>query len=195
MARFGVEGVSERIRMAFAKPVQTDQLVEMLADFHEHHVNTHLFWIAGAPFETDSDMGEFVRLWERLAKTIQWGICRMKFTTFNIIPPAPLCRFLPGNSYEARYTRFLKDWRPKNAASRHIIVIPFRKNASRVGDVAEMLGIDEKVAAALCSKPETVDLAPTAADFRRLQGELVRWPQPPEARWRAAEVYRSRMGG
>lgn len=67
--------------------------------------------------------------------------------------------------------------------------------ASRVGDVAEMLGIDEKVAAALCENPDTFDLAPTPADFQRMQGELIRWPHPPATRWQAAEVYRSRMGG
>lgn len=195
MARFGVEGVSERIRMAFAKPVPTGPLVEMLEDFHAHKVNTHLFWIAGAPFEQDSDMTEFVSLWERLARAIRWGICRMKFTTFNVIPPAPLCRFLPGNAYEARYTHFLKVWRPRNAAAKHIIVIPFRKNASRIGDVAEMLGIDEKVAAALCANPGTFDLAPRLDDFRRLQSEIVRWPQTAEGRFRAAETYRLRMGG
>lgn len=195
MARFGVEGISERIRLAWGKPVPTDGLVEMLADLHENKVHTHLFWIAGAPFEQDSDMAELLKVWDRLMRTLRWGICRMKFTTFNTIPPAPLCRFLPGASYEDRYTWFLKDWRPKNAASRHIVVIPFRKNESRALDVAQMLDVPATVAEELCKAPETVDLAPKIGDFRRMQAEIIRWPQSSEGRFRAGDVFRSRMGG
>ena len=56
--RIGVEGVSERLRVAVGKPIGT----QVLADWVARTTNTNiikLFMIAGLPGETDTDWEEF----------------------------------------------------------------------------------------------------------------------------------------
>lgn len=192
MARFGVEGLSERVRRAFGKPIASDALVELLADFHGHGINTHLFFIVGAPYESATDWAEFRDLYRRLGLTLRKGLCRIKLTTFIPTPPAPLTRYVPGAAYERRMAD-LRHWIGANAASRHIVYVRGRGNDTRVASVAEQLGVGHDVAQRLCASDETIDLAPRVEDFSRLQHGLVSWPIESRRRWQVSETYRRRM--
>jgi hypothetical protein len=191
VARFGVEGLSERIRRAWGKPVANDDIVSLLTELHAAGVTTHLFLIVGAPYETEADWAEWRQFWERLGRALHRGLCRAKMTTYLPTPPAPLARYVPSLAYVDRVASFRR-WVSGNAASRHLHYVAPRLGPSHVADVAEQLSVSREVAARLASG-ETTDLAPTVEDARRLPWEIVRWPARPETRWRIAETYRGRM--
>lgn len=193
IARFGVEGISERIRKAFAKPIANDELLAILAELHAHKVNTHMFFIVGAPYETTDDWQELREFYARLATTIRSGICRIKLTTFVNTPPAPLARYVPGLMYEQEQARF-RDWVSGNAASRHLVYVRGRGGKTHLANVAEQLAVPVTVVTPLAASA-CVDLAPTLEEARRLTWEVVEWPLPVELRWRMGEVYRKKMAG
>ncbi len=193
IARFGVEGISERIRKAFAKPISNDHLLSVLADLHTHKINTHMFFIVGAPGESAQDWQEFREFYDRLARTIRNGICRIKFTTFVNTPPAPLARFVPDLTYE-REMESMRDWIGKNAASRHLVYVRGRGGKSHVANVAEQLAISSSEALHLVEAHGSIDLLPTIDDARRAIWEVVDWPISTEVRWKIAATYGRRMG-
>lgn len=193
IARFGVEGVSERIRKAFAKPIAHDHLLEILADLHAHKINTHMFFIVGAPGESAQDWAEFRIFYERLTRTIRAGICRIKFTTFVNTPPAPLARYVPDLTYE-REMESIRRWIAGNAASRHIVYVRGRGGDSHIANVGEQLSVSQEVARRLTATPGAYDLAPTLDDARRLPWEIVGWPIDTATRWRMGSTYARRMG-
>lgn len=193
IARFGVEGVSPRIRNAFGKPISDDDLIDALLHLHEHRINTHMFFIVGSPYETADDWIAFRALYERLTRTLANGICRVKMTTFVPTPPAPLARFVPDLTYEREVASF-RDWVSGNAASRHMVYIQGRGGRAHTANVAEQLAIPLPMAEELVSSPDgTVDLAPTLDDFRRMTAEVIAWPLPDATRWKVGNVYRAKM--
>jgi hypothetical protein len=194
IARFGVEGISERIRKAFAKPIANDKLLSILAELHANKINTHLFFIVGAPFEDASDWSEFRLFYERLSRTIRSGICRIKFTTFVNTPPAPLARYVPGTQY-AEQMDGLRAWIAGNAASRHLIYVRGRGIDSHLVNVAEQLSVSVQDVARFADNSGTVDLLPTDADAQRAIWEIVDWPISAKKRWRMADIYQRRMTG
>lgn len=194
ISRFGVEGISERIRRAFGKAITDDQILEILADLHGAGRNTHMFFIPGAPYEQERDWVEFRVFYERLTRTIRNGICRVKFTKFLPTPPAPLARFVADLSYELRLAD-TSAWISGNAASRHILYVAPRLAKTHALNVAEQLSVSLPVAQSLLTggRQGAVDLAPTVEDAARLPWEVVRWPIAPHLRWKVGEVYRDRM--
>lgn len=193
IARFGVEGVSPRIRKAFGKPITDDELIDALVHLHEHKINTHMFFIVGSPYETADDWADFRSLYERLTRTLHRGICRVKMTTFVPTPPAPLARYVPDLTYEREVTRF-RSWVSGNAASRHMVYIQGRGGRTHTANVAEQLAVPLALAETLVSSPDgTVDLAPTLEEFRRMTAEVVAWPLPDTTRWKVGNVYRAKM--
>jgi hypothetical protein len=194
IARFGVEGLSERIRRAFGKPVADDELVDLLGELHDRKVNTHMFYITSPPFETKEDWSDFRLLWTRLAQRIRWGICRLKFTAFIPAAPAPLARYIPGNLYIKRQ-RELQDWVVESCASKHLIIVPGRTSDSQWENVAEQFGMPKAWGMQFADRTHTTDMAPDLETARRLPWEIVRWPIPVEKRYKVSDVYRKRMTG
>ena len=192
MARFGVEGLSERLRLAFGKPVPSEKVLAVLQELHGAKINTHLFFIAGAPYETDRDWEEFQEFYNRAARIVQAGICRIKMTTFVPTPPAPLARFVPARDYDQHVTAF-RGWMVANCASRHMLFVSPRGTEARSRNVAEQLSLSKRDAAALCAGSNTTDLAPTLDAARRMPYELVRWPMAVEVRHKIGEVYKRKM--
>lgn len=193
IARFGVEGISERIRVAFGKPIADDELLAVLRDLHAAKINTHMFFIIGSPYETADDWRLFRAFYERAGRELRTGLCRVKLTTFVPTPPAPLARYVPDLTYEREQLRF-REWISANAASRHLIYIAGRGGRTHTANVAEQLAIPLDVAERLVADgDECADLAPTLDDFRRLTAEVVRWPLPDTTRWKVGNVYRAKM--
>lgn len=192
IARFGVEGISERIRKAFAKPISNDHLLDVIADLHANRINTHMFFIVGAPGETVEDWIEFKEFYRQLARVVQYGICRIKFTTFVNTPPAPLARFVPDSAWE-REMNSLRAWISSNSASRHVVYIAGRRRKTHVLNVAEQLSVNLAIAQKLVDSAGVYDLLPTADDARRAVWEVVGWPIPVDTRYRISEIYARRM--
>jgi hypothetical protein len=192
IARFGVEGLSERIRRAFGKTISNDELVDLLGELHRRKVNTHMFYIINAPYEQAVDWMAFRELWERLSKVMTWGICRVKFTTFIPAAPAPLARFIPGSLHSRRMEQ-LQDWVVQSCASKNMLVIPGRVSDSHWENVSEQFGMPKQWGLRFFGRQETTDLAPDLDMARRLPWEIIEWPIPVEKRYKASEVYRRRM--
>jgi len=190
IARFGVEGLSERIRRAFGKPIATDALVAIIDELHRSGVNTHMFMIVGAPYETEADWAEFRDLYSRLSRVIATGICRVKFTTFLPTPPAPLGRFMGSNASNEQLNAFAQ-WSSRNCASRHMFWLKGRGEAQHAKDAAEVLGISTNLALQLCR--DNAVLCQSLEEYRRMPHEMIRWPISAEIRYKVGEVYRGRM--
>lgn len=195
IARFGVEGISERIRKAFAKPIDNDKLLAILSELHDHKINTHLFFIVGAPYETAEDWAEFRFFYERLSRTIRSGICRIKFTTFVNTPPAPLARYVPNKNY-VKQMNDLRSWIGGNAASRHLVYVRGRGIDTHLVNVAEQLAMPvQDVARLIDDDTQTLDLLPHETDAQRAIWEVVDWPISVIKRWRMSGTYQRRMTG
>lgn len=193
IARFGVEGISERIRKAFAKPITNDHLLDVLRELHENKINTHMFFIVNVPGESADDWEAYKDFYARLATTIRNGICRIKFTTFVNTPPAPLARFVPTVDNEYQLSVF-REWIAKNAASRHLVYVRGRGGKSHVVNIAEQLSITKDQATRLYQAGGVVDLAPSVDYAYRMPWEIVRWPLSTETRYKISSVYYERMG-
>lgn len=192
IARFGVEGLSERIRRAFAKPIYPDKLLEILNDLHGHGINSHMFFISGAPYESQDDWDEFRSLYESASRVIQRGICRVKMTTFMPTPPAPLARYLPSPGF-AELQSSAHRWIVGNAASRHMVFVKGRGIKAMVESVQEQYTISRDTAISLLYDNNQVDALPSINDALRAPWEIIDWPIRAEKRWKMAELYKSRM--
>jgi radical SAM superfamily enzyme YgiQ (UPF0313 family) len=191
--RIGVEGLSPRIRLAFGKPIAREELLVMLERLHAQKQMTHLFYIVGAPYETEDDWREYQAFYAELALRIRWGVCRIKYTSFVPDPPTPLARFLPATHYVERM-QALKKWVTENAATRHSMSVWARQLTSRIEDYATSYGVSKGVIAGLLRHDETIDLAPTLEDAARMPWEIIDWPLSIEKRWRLGESYKKTMG-
>ena len=192
IVRFGVEGLSHRIRFAWNKPIPDPTLLDVLDDLQKNKINSHMFLIAGAPYETAKDWDHWLRFIGHLSRTLTWGICRIKFTSFQPSPPAPLMRFTSGSEWEHAWNGFMQKYLD-NHVSPHILVIKPRLSASRTVDVTDQLQIDPETARKLVTAKGTTDLAPTEDDFARMASNIIGWPIDARRRWRVAETYRDRM--
>lgn len=193
IARFGVEGVSERLRQGYGKPVTNEELINILGRLSDAHIHTHMFYIVGAPYEDDSDYENFKLLYRELCRRVDWGIIRLKFTAFNAQPPTPLAYFLTDPLYYERMDHF-HHWVAFNWASRHFVIIPPRKQATRLEDLADSFNLPVEALAGLFIPGQTIDLAPTLDDAHRMTWEVIGWPLDVERRWRLSRSYMKYMG-
>lgn len=192
VARFGVEGLSERIRTAFGKPISNDRLLSILRFFHTNKRNSHMFYIINVPYEREQDWLEFREFYDNLRRVVDWGVCRLKYTAFVPAPPAPLARFVSPLNYSYKMDT-LKEWQGYNAASRHILNIWGRREKSTLVDWSDVLQVPPQTLQDFVSETETTDLAPTLEDAYRLPWEIIGWPQTVEQRWHLGEVYKQHM--
>lgn len=192
IVRFGIEGISERIRQAFGKPIRNDELLDILLEIHEHNQRTHLFFIVGAPYETDEDWAEFRDFHVRLTHAIKRQICKIKFTAFNPQAPAPLSYFIPDSRYLARFKAY-NDFESRNYASRHLFLIKPRHPASQLQDLADGFDVPKAWLRQIYGE-RTVDLAPELEYAQRMTWEVVGWPLSVEKRWGLSRLYMKRLG-
>ena len=198
MVRIGVEGVSERLRRAVGKPIMNDELFRIVLELADHKFHQQLFFISGLPFENDSDWLEMMEFNKRLAVELHSGLLRLKFTTYNPTPPAPLCRFVPPRSIFSRYQEFAK-WRFENAVSRWMYIISGIGNRNKPGDtgnyglaLAELLNLSRAQADSLMQSDNVFDLAPTFDEFKRMPHNIIGWPIDASLRYRMTEIYKRR---
>lgn len=194
ISRFGLEGLSPRIRKAFGKPVPNEEVMDILTRLHENKIMSHLFLICAAPYESAEDLEEWKEFYMKLATTLKWGMCRIKYTTFQPCPPAPLARFVSGRKQQ-ELIHSLRTWIPKNIASRHMLNIWGKQYKGFCDDLVDATGVPLSVWEDVQMDDETFDMCPTVEEARRMPWEIVKWPLSVEQRWKIGSVYRRRMGG
>lgn len=192
ISRFGVEGISERIRQAYGKPISNNELLDKLEYLHNHKVNTHLFYIVGSPYETADDWQNFAQFYERLARRIRWGVLRIKFTTFSPNAPTPLGYFIPSNDYYNRFQLFYQ-WVADNWASRHLFIVKPRNATTQFRNLMEAFGITKRQLITF-QMDKTVDLAPRVEDAALMNWEIIQWYLPAAKRWALSRSYMRYMG-
>jgi radical SAM superfamily enzyme YgiQ (UPF0313 family) len=190
--RFGIEGVSDRLRAAVGKAIDGDGLIDLM-DYlmNDCRQGTHLFYIVGLPFETKEDWEEFRDFYYRLVRRVDAMLCRIKFTAFEVAPPSPLARFVISPCYYERFAETY-DWICRNAARRHFTHIKPYKTKSLSRELAATLGIERGLALRLIEQGN-FDLAPTIEEAERMPWEIIEWPIATARRWKMAERYRKRL--
>ena len=193
LVRFGVEGLSERIRQAFGKPVSNGELLEILRAMRENRQHVKLFYIVGAPFEDDYDYSEFRAFFDILQSQVDSQTVVLKFTAFNPQFPTPLAYFIPPSSYKRRFDEMLRYVRSR-VRNNHVGFIPPRSPHRRNVALAETYNLTlSQVKELLPRADETVDLAPTLEHAQRMTCEIVAWHLSVERRWRLSRSYMKRM--
>jgi len=191
LVRFGVEGISERIRQAFGKRVSNNELLDMLAKMRAARQHVRVFFIAGAPYETAADWASFAYLMHQLHNQADWGTAWMKLTAFNPQPPTPLVYFVPGESYYQHWQKFHERISNRQALY-HLKFIPPRHPRTRLKDLSDTFGVDGRKL--LPAPGELVrDLAPDLQTAQRFTWEIIRWHLPVEKRWRLSRSYQKQM--
>lgn len=194
LARFGIEGLSERLRTAVGKPVSNDDLEMILMDVvGRHHVAVTLFYIAGLPFEDEPDAEDFRSFYYRVNRQLDEGIARLKFTAYAATPPAPLARFAPNAGFSARY-KALSTWTQRNNAGGHLMQVWPALPKSVTAELASNFDLPLPMAEEIMSQSSNFDFAPTPEDAERQIAECIEWPIGPAKRWKMTEIYRRKMG-
>lgn len=107
--RFGVEGVSERLRRLGGKPIETAGLCDLTARLLNDGVGVRWFMIAGLPGETDADWDDLRGAVMRIKAATFSGAVQLSFTAFCPDPAAPLCLAPLTDDYWPRWLAF-KSW-------------------------------------------------------------------------------------
>lgn len=103
--RLGVEGVSERLRVAVNKPVSNKDLADLTLRAWKNGVGVRWFFIAGLPGETDSDWIELRGLVDMIRHASK-GVVMANFHAFIPQPATPLCALPVKDQYWEMFEEF-----------------------------------------------------------------------------------------
>jgi radical SAM superfamily enzyme YgiQ (UPF0313 family) len=178
--RVGVEGVSERLRIAVGKPVSNADLVATTFDLLANGVGVRWFFIAGLPGETGADYDELRALITRL-HALSKGVVMMNFHAFIPQPATPLGVLPLRDEYWEHFDEFRRWFFHGPGFTRHVQIVAPAKYAGRLARARE-------------------SMAATEAELRRGWFEhdnpnwRVQYLASPEKLRRTARIYASRVG-
>jgi len=107
--RIGVEGVSERLRIAVFKPISHDDLLRCTVWLNQSGKSVRWFLIAGLPSETDADWDELRCILAEWKKLCAKGVLALSFTAWQPEPATPMGICPVDDSYWDRWCRF-REW-------------------------------------------------------------------------------------
>ncbi len=107
--RMGVEGISDRLRSAIGKPIQTDLLASLTARMMDAGKQVTWYFVVGLPGENDDDWNELRSLSESLRR-VGSGSTICIFHAYEPLPSTPLCIFPLNDEYWDHWQDFYK-WR------------------------------------------------------------------------------------
>ncbi len=139
--RIGVEGVSERLRTAVGKPVDTDELLSVTFDLLGAGVGVRWFFVAGLPGETWSDYEELryaVKALGRMPK----GCAMFNFHAFIPQPAAPLCVFPLRDEYWEPFDEFRRWFFHGAGATKHAHIGAPARYEGRLRRAEESMGAE-----------------------------------------------------
>ncbi len=89
--RWGIEGLSERLRRAVLKPITNKQIINSIYEMQERgQCQLKFFIIPDLPLARESDFEEFVSLLDEIAKVRKNLVLRIKFSSFEPDTRTPL---------------------------------------------------------------------------------------------------------
>lgn len=107
--RIGVEGVSERLRVAVGKPVDNDGLLNLTAYCCEKKINVRWFFVVGLPGETEKDYEEFKELIKGVQKIKRGPVIVASLHSFYPQPATPLGVLPLEETYYERVSE-IREW-------------------------------------------------------------------------------------
>lgn len=178
--RIGVEGVSERLRVAVAKPVSNADLLNVTFGLLANGVGVRWFFIPGLPGETDADYDDLRFLVGELHK-LPKGVVMMNFHAFIPQPATPLSVLPLVDDYWERFDEFRRWFFHGPGFTRHVQIIAPAQYSGRL-------------------KRATESMAATEAELRRGWWEhdnanwRVQYLTGPERLRKTAGIYARRVG-
>lgn len=140
--RIGVEGASERLRIAVGKPVQNDELLGTTFDLMANGVGVRWFFIPGLPGETDADY-EDIRYLVRELHHLPKGCVMMNFHSFIPQPATPLGVLPLVDDYWERFDEFRRWFFHGPGFTRRVQIIAPNKYPSRLRRAMESMAATE----------------------------------------------------
>lgn len=140
--RIGVEGVSERLRVAVGKPVPNDDLLRVTFDLLGAGVGVRWFFVPGLPGEKPVDYDELRYLVSGL-KRLPKGCVMMNFHAFIPQPAAPLCVFPLRDGYWEPFDEFRRWFFHGPGFTRHVQIIAPCKYPGRMRRAMESMAATE----------------------------------------------------
>lgn len=142
-ARIGVEGTSERLRLAVKKPISHDDLIELCVRLTAQHVQVKCFMIAGLPGETQADWDEFeevnAAIKRHAHRCVYWS-----FTAFTPEPCTPLGCLPISDEYDGLYERYRsRSLEPGRFSKRNGVLCRPAKPPGRMKDAVLKAGATE----------------------------------------------------
>ncbi len=140
--RIGVEGASERLRVAVGKPVPNDELLKMTFDLLGSGIGVRWFFVPGLPGENDADYSELRYLVDQLRK-LPKGVVMMNFHAFIPQPATPLCILPLVDDYWERFDEFRRWFFHGPGFTRHVQIIAPAKYPGRLERAMESMAATE----------------------------------------------------
>lgn len=142
--RFGIEGVSERLRTAVGKPLSTTQIVDGCRALFERGIGVKLFFIAGLPCESDSDWHELRELVNGI-RHAERGCAMMVFHAFIPQPATPLGVLPLEDNYWEPFEEFRRWFFHGPGFTRRVQILPPAKYPGRLERAQESMAasVDE----------------------------------------------------
>jgi len=140
--RIGVEGVSERLRVAVGKPVPNDDLLRVTFDLLGAGVGVRWFFVPGLPGEKADDYDELRYLVSGL-KRLPKGCVMMNFHAFIPQPAAPLCIFPLTDEYWEPFDEFRRWFFHGPGFTRHVQIIAPSRYPGRLRRAMESMAASE----------------------------------------------------
>jgi radical SAM superfamily enzyme YgiQ (UPF0313 family) len=142
--RFGVEGVSERLRKAVGKPIPSDDLLATSIELLKNGVGVRWFFIPGLPGETDADWDELRRCVIEIKRHVAKGVVMMNFHAFIPQPATPLCVLPLVDEYWERYDEFRRWFFHGMGFTRRVQLVNPARYAGRLERAKESMAATEE---------------------------------------------------
>ena len=140
--RLGVEGVSQRIRMAIGKPITATDLVRSTVWLLANGKSVRWYMIAGFPGETDADWEELKDSVLEVSRMSPKGVLEVSFTAWVPEPAAPIGVLPMDDDYWPRYIDF-KEWFFRRAWSPRLKLHNCQKPGNRMKKAEYQMGVSE----------------------------------------------------
>jgi radical SAM superfamily enzyme YgiQ (UPF0313 family) len=141
--RFGVEGVSERLRRAVGKPIPSEDLIRTSADLLANRVGVRWFFVVGLPGESAQDWMEFRNTVQELKRHISKGVVMMNFHAYIPQPATPLCVIPLRDEYWERFDDFRTWFFHGPGFSRHVQLVSPARYPGRLQRALESMAATE----------------------------------------------------
>lgn len=140
--RIGVEGISERLRLAVGKPVSNADLLNATFNLLANGIGVRWFFIPGLPGERDEDYDELRFLVRELHK-LPKGCAMMNFHAFIPQPATPLCVLPLIDDYWERFNEFRRWFFHGPGFTRRVQIIAPARHPGRLARAKESMAATE----------------------------------------------------